>query len=124
MDTKIAEKVNKLAKSLKDNHLAANMEEAFEKAKQILCTEKKAPASHAKAAANPPISELKTVKELFIEEEKSGELAEKALGTAEEIEKELKAFEKSENDEEAEIKKMEKEISDAEEELEEMREEE
>ncbi len=36
MDANTAERINQLAKSLKDLHLAATMEEAYERAKQII----------------------------------------------------------------------------------------
>ncbi|MEK6857099.1 MAG: hypothetical protein AABX39_00760 [Nanoarchaeota archaeon] len=36
MDTATAEKINKLAKSMKDLHLSATMEEAYERAKEII----------------------------------------------------------------------------------------
>lgn len=37
MDAIMAERVNKLAQSLKDLHLAATMEEAYHRAEEILC---------------------------------------------------------------------------------------
>ncbi len=36
MDTATAEKINKLAKSMKELHLSATMEEAYERAKEII----------------------------------------------------------------------------------------
>ena len=36
MDAKTAERINALAKSMKDLHLAASMEEAYERAKEVI----------------------------------------------------------------------------------------
>jgi len=104
-----AEKVDKLAKSLKESHFAANMEEAIEKAKQIL-------------EQGNPEKDLKTVNELFNEEERAAKLAEETKEDAEEVKSEIIEEEKETSQEGEEIRKIEQEIDEDRETVEEIKE--
>ncbi|MBN2111861.1 hypothetical protein JW707_02050 [Candidatus Woesearchaeota archaeon] len=105
-------KVNALAKSLKEKHLAANMEEAVEKAKEILGFK----------GGEDPAEDLKTVDELFSEEKKSEECAEEIKEDLEELKEDLEKAEKEEEKEEETIEKIEEEAETSKEDLEEIEE--
>lgn len=113
-DSKTVEKINALAKSLKDNHLAANMQEAFEKARDILerspqkAMDEKHSAEHVPKDLN---EEIRTVEELFREEEKAAENESLDLEEIERIEEEVKAEQSAEESEKKEIAAVEEEIS-------------
>jgi hypothetical protein len=113
MDAEKVEKINALAKSLRDKHLVANMEEGIEKAKQIL---------GYKDEENPA-EELKTVEELFAEEEKTAKLAEETKEDVEEIKEDIEEAEKDEKKDEKELEEVEKEIESDREKIEEIKEE-
>lgn len=71
MDTVVAEKINQLAKSLKDLHLAASQEEAYNRAKEIILGSQ----GEQKTAADVVqeglvIQDLVRAKEILAQEEK------------------------------------------------------
>lgn len=111
MDTEKVSKINTLAKSLNDNHLVANIEEGVEKAKEILGFQDIIVSNAPKETTqSKPEDELKTVNELFEEENKAGNLAEEAKEDITQIKEEVKKEEISEAEEERDIEEVEKEI--------------
>ena len=110
MDT---EKVNALARSLKEKHLATNMEEATEKAKEIL----------GYKGGDDPAEDLKTVDELFSEEEKTAKGAEEDKEEVEELKDDIEEAEKEEEKEGQEIEEIKQETEESEENIQELKEE-
>lgn len=111
MDAETAKKVNDLAKNLKDLHMAASMEEAVERAKDIILGSQS--------------DDKKSIKELMAElddEKKELEKDRKFLAEAEKSLKDVHALEEKDdsiNEEQAErIQHVEQEINDAEDDLE------
>ena len=123
MDPKIVEKINALAKSLKDNHLVANMEEGIEKAKEILGYGNIEGAGEAKKPEVGAKEEMKTIRELLDEEKSAASLAKETMENVERVKEKIEEEEKEEKKEEKEIEKIEKEIEEEKEEISEMKEE-
>ncbi len=146
MDAEKLSKMNALAKSLNDNHLVANMDEGIEKAKEILGIKEGAPKEEKKeeskleseipnsrnevsrkqeeAPAEPPVSEdpskeLKTVKELFEDEEKG---IEELKDKVEEIKEAEKEDEKEIKEEGKDLKELKSDVEEEKESLEEAKE--
>ncbi len=102
LDAQTAERISALAKSLKDLHLAATMEEAYNRAREILLGAKKEQAADFKTQ--------ETIGELMkdeIEQKKKQEELKKAVG----------GLEVYEEKKEAEAKETEEEIEEVEQEL-------
>lgn len=127
MDAEKISKINALAKSLNDSHLVANIDEGVEKAKEVLGFQDvvmgNAPEEAAPKEAKPekPENELKTVNELFKDEQTSANLAEEAKEDLTEIKKEFKEEETAELEEEKDIEEIEEEIDKGQEEIDEIK---
>lgn len=111
MDAEKVSKINALAKSLNDSHLVANIEEGVNKAKEILGFQNIVMSNTPEETAQPtPRDDLKTVNELFEEENRAGNLAEEAKEDIHQIKEEIKKEEISDVEEEKEIEEIEEEI--------------
>lgn len=122
MDAEKISKINALAKSLNDSHLVANIDEGVEKAKEILGFQDVV-IGNAPEEAKPekPEDELKTVNELFKEEQTSANLAEEAKEDLTEIKEEFKKEETAELEEERDVDEIEEEIEKGQEEINEIK---
>jgi hypothetical protein len=114
LDAQTAERISALAKSLKDLHLAATMEEAYNRAREILLGAKKEQTADFKTQ--------ETIGELMkdeIEQKRKQEELKKAVGGLEVYEKKKEAESK---ETEKEIKEVEQELAAEEHEIEEIKE--
>jgi len=111
LDAQTAERINALAKSLKDLHLVATMEEAYQRAREIILGTKKEQTADFQME--------KTIGELMGAEKKEAEELKKKAGELEVYEREEEA-EKKETEEE--LGEVERELSAEEREVEEIKE--
>lgn len=105
------EKVNALARSLKEKHLAANMEDAMKQAKQIL----------GYKGGEDSKEDLKTVDELFAEEKKSVDNAEHLKDELDDLKEDIEETEKEDKKEEKEIEEIKEEVEESQDGIEEIK---
>jgi len=111
LDAQTAERISALAKSLKDLHLAATTEEAYNRAREILLGAKKEQAAD--------FTTEETIGNLLKNEEEEKEKLKKAVGGLEVYEKKAEAEQK---ETEEEIEEVEQELAAEEREIEEIEE--
>jgi len=97
LDAQTAERISSLAKSLKDLHLAATMEEAYARAKEIIIGTKKEQSADFKME--------QTIGELMNSDREEKEKLKKAVGDLEVYERQEKAEAKETEEEIAEVEK-------------------
>jgi len=115
MDTEEDSKLNALAKSLKESHLVANMDEGIEKAKEIMGMSEAVPTKSKESSLTDPTSELKTVKEMM----EGGEELEKDIDEfkdeIEEVKEDIEEEEKALESEETKIEEVKEDIQEGQE---------